>query len=265
MNKKILLCSIIIVAILIGVSFTSIVGARVSQIENLVTIRTTISQVNGINDNEIQVTEEEADEIIALLEHLNQALIENDVESTKLYEEILKEKRILGKHYSVHVQYKIFEKINRLFKKARLPNLGTNVLGFYTKGLVHYAGHIQYRMDLSGSIAYLTFLLAIFFVLFTPFPLNLVYLPLALCIIPYVAIQLIQDFRIFRFVIPSVAMRTIDGNITVINSDGKKTSEGEFDLLLMGFFGIQIQIWKDAEIRYLFLSGYAQFISVTDD
>jgi len=255
--KKLLAVGVIV--LFLGVAIAPSINASDSQIDNLIKIRTTVSQFDGIDDNEILVSEREVDEIIAILEDLNLAIKNNDVESIKHYEEILKEKGILDKHHNVQFQNKIFEKINGLFKKARLPNSNTDDPYFPMSGIVLFTGHInKYRQDLSGVIAYWTFIMAIILYLITPFPINLIYFPLVLSILPFAVIQFIQWYRIFRFIIPFISCHTPDGNITAINFEGSASEKGRIHLVMNGFIGVQVQIWEDAETCYLFLSGLGQ-------
>jgi len=252
-----------VIVLFLGLAIAPSINASDSQIENLVKIRTTVSQLDGIDNLEIQVTEEEADEIIAILQDLNLAIENNDVESIKHYEKILKEKGILNKHHNLQYQNKIFEKIKGLFKNVKLPNSNTNDPWFPMSGIVLFTGHInKYRQDLSGVIAYWTFILALILCIFTPFPINLIYFPLVLIILPFAAIQIIQLFRIFRFIIPYLSCLTTDGHLSAINFEGTATVDNEFHFFLNGFIGVQIQIWEDAETCYLFLSGLSLNIDV---
>lgn len=259
MKKNIVIGSILAAVIIVLATCTPAVCAIGVNSENKVTITTTFYQFIKKEEIVIEVSEEEAEEVMDNLEHLRQALIEGDKQLIEKYESLLIDKRIFGENNKIFSKKGMISKLRDRYRSMELNNpsilADENSLCFVNSrgkgGLGFMFDDAFYSLVMAGVI------LLVMCALIPPL-IPILGPAMVLSLFGGIAGITIAHLIPFRILYPTLKMNLSSGDCSIIGLKGSQQYTAPVDAVFSGFNGLTVNIWKWSDVEpNVFLLGFA--------
>lgn len=260
-NNKLLIVSIGVAVLVVLASFTSAVSTMYLCDKNKVTITTTLYRFISKEEIVTEITEEEAAEIMAYLEHLHVALIEGDEHSIAKYESLLNEKGILGENHAIFSKKDILGILPEKFRSI-MPRTYTSMSKDIVNKLcfVNAVGDGNIMFLAEGILEYLMSFGAALILAGIIIPIFAFLLPLSLLLFygsyfSFKIVHFLSHLVLFRLFHAKLRINLVDGNCSISDQDGFQNFIAPLEAILRGYCGITINL-PISEKPYLFLAGF---------
>ena len=256
MKKKFLIGSIIAAAIILLATFTPAIVAKDIETEKMVTIKTTYYKFLHKEEIINEVTEEEAQQIMEILEEYRQSITKEDKKSIEKFESILIDKGIISEDYiSINkkdIKFEIFEKfISMKLKNSPTPSADNRMCTVTARG----KGNLSYMFEdafdsfLAGAVV-----LLLLCAIFPPLAVALG-LPALLLLFSGFAGLIITHLIPLRILYPKINMDLKTGDLSINGLNGSQEFPAPVTADFYWFSGLTINLFTPNPD--LFLMGFA--------
>lgn len=252
MNKKILIGSILIAAIIALATFTPAVCAADLNNVKKVTIETTIHKFLGKEEIVTEVSEEDAAEIMDKLEYYRQSLIRGDKQLIKKYESLLVDSGIFGKDHNPFSKKDIISLLLERYR-SMVPNNPSSLVEENRLCFVNARGKGNLTFAFDGLYEYFiasgAFIILVSLVIPFLIPIGVMLL------LGGLAGLFISHIRPFRILHPNLEMNLKTGDCSITGINGAQQYSAPVDANFTGFTGLTVNFL--AENQTVFLLGFA--------
>ena len=257
MKKKVLIGSIFAAAIIIIVSFTPAVCAENLNSKKIVTIKTTYYQFLTKEEIINEVSEEEAEQIMDILEQYRQSLIQGDKKLIEKFESILIDKGIIGENHKTSskkdIKSLILERYRSMTIKKSSSLVDENRLCFVN---ARGQGNLSYMFDEAfESLAAAGILLLLLCIILPPF-MPILGLPAIFLLLSGLAGLVITHLIPFRILYPKLFMHLTDGDCSINGLNGSQQYPAPVTAIFYGFSGLTVNFFT-GNPSSVFLLGFA--------
>lgn len=256
MKKKILIVSIFAAVIIAVASFTPAVCAEDLEITKMVTIKTTYYKFFEKEEIIKEVTEEESEQIMDILEQYRQSLIKGDKQLIEKSESLLVDKGIiLEKHKTINkkdIVNKILEKY-----KSNIPKKSPSLVDENRMCTVNARGkgNLSYMFDDAfDSLAAAGLILLLLCAILPPLA-PLIGLPALFLLFSGLAGLFLTHLVPFRILYPKLYMTLNSGDCSINGLNGSQQFPAPVTAIFSWFSGLTVNFYSnDPDV---FLLGFA--------
>ena len=256
MKKKILIGSILAAAIIAIASFTPAVCAEDLNSKKMVTIKTTYYNFLEKEETVTEVSEEEAEYLLDIMEEYRQSLIRGDKQLIEKFESLLVDKGIIDENYKTSskkdIKSLILEKYRSMILKKSSSLGDENRMCFVN---ANGKGNLSFMFDEAFySLVVGGFFLLLLCLLLPPL-MPLLGLPAGFLLIGGLAGLVLSHLLPFRILYPTLYMQLTTGDCSITGLNGSQQYPAPVSAKFNWFTGLTVNFFtSDPNV---FLLGFA--------